>query len=99
MVVGVATVTLQLHGCSSLKEKRGIIKSLIARVQNKFNCSAAEVDRMDSHEIAVLGFASVGNETAFVDSVMRHILNYVNQVELAQVIDERSFVEHIRMDD
>lgn len=43
----------------SLKGKRGIVKSILARARSEFNVSAAEVDLNDVHGEAVLGFACV----------------------------------------
>ena len=46
----IAVITFRLHApwVHSLKEKRMIVKSLIARLQNKFHVSAAEVDEQDT---------------------------------------------------
>ena len=46
----------------SLKGKRGIVKSILARSRNRFNVSCAEVDRQDEWGVAVLGFASVSSD-------------------------------------
>ena len=43
----------------SLKEKRGIVKSILARARNRFNVACAEVDRQDNAAMAVLGFVTV----------------------------------------
>lgn len=45
--------------CRSLKGKRGIVKSILARARQRFNVACAEVDRQDEWGVAVLGFASV----------------------------------------
>ena len=44
-----ATLTIHLHlpACSSLKEKRGRIKPLMARLHREFNVSVAEMDLQD----------------------------------------------------
>ena len=49
----VATMTFRLHApwVHNLKEKRMIVKSLVAKLQNKFHVSAAEVDEQDVHQI------------------------------------------------
>jgi len=44
---------------SSLKGKRGIVKSLLARARNSFNVAAAEVDLQDMPGAAVLAFVTV----------------------------------------
>lgn len=43
----------------SLKEKRGIVKSILGRARNRFNVACAEVDRQDNAAVAVLGFVTV----------------------------------------
>ena len=43
----------------SLKGKRGIVKSILARARNTFNVAAAEVAWQDHPESAVIGFSSV----------------------------------------
>lgn len=43
----------------SLKEKRGIVKSILGRSRNRFNVACAEVDRQDNAAVAVLGFVTV----------------------------------------
>lgn len=77
MLVGVITAQLHLPGVSSLKEKRHIIKSVIGRLQSRFNVSISEVEHQDSHTSAVLGMAVVSNERAFVDQQLDAILTFM----------------------
>ena len=55
MIVRVSRITLILPS-RSLKEKRGILKSVIERVSNRFRVSIAEVDSNDMPDIGVLHF-------------------------------------------
>lgn len=68
----IATLTIHLHipGCASLKEKRGRIKPLINRLHREFNVSAAEIDRQDAHQHAVIACAMIGNDAAFLQSAL-----------------------------
>ena len=59
MRVGISQITLRLPGCHSLKEKRQVIKSLMARVRNQFEVAIAEVDEQDSWHIAILGVSAL----------------------------------------
>ena len=43
MVIGVCTLELSIPTATSLKHKRGVVKSVVARLQNEFNVSVAEV--------------------------------------------------------
>ncbi|MDX1377514.1 MAG: DUF503 domain-containing protein [Anaerolineales bacterium] len=75
----IATLTIHLHipGCGSLKEKRGRIKPLIARLRREFNLSVAEMDLQDTWQEAVIVSAMVGNNHAFLDSALQNVAKWV----------------------
>jgi len=77
----IATVVLHLHipGCRSLKEKRGILRKLIAKLRNEFNVSVAEVDKQDLHQTAQLGVAVVSNDRSFANAVLSKVVNRVER--------------------
>ncbi len=77
MIIGVMTAHLSLQGITSLKGKRSIIKSLIGRLQSRFNISIAEVDHQDSKTIAVLGVAVVSNDSRFIDQQFDAIVSFM----------------------
>jgi uncharacterized protein YlxP (DUF503 family) len=77
MIIGVMTAHLSLHGITSLKGKRSIVKSLIGRLKSRFNISISEVDHQDSKNTAVIGIAVVSNETHFIDRQFDTILDFM----------------------
>lgn len=77
MVIATASVRLHLPWVHSLKEKRMVVKSLCSRVHNEFNVSIAETEEQDIHQIAVLGFAGVAGSRAQADSILDHVLNFI----------------------
>jgi uncharacterized protein YlxP (DUF503 family) len=89
MVVGVGIIEVHIHESRSLKAKRGVMKSLIRRTQNEFNISIAEVDGHDNWKQGIIGFSVVGNERGFVNSKMEMILNFVENLHLAEVVNVR----------
>lgn len=86
----IATIIFRLHApwVHSLKEKRMIVKSLIARLQNKYHVSAAEIDEQDVHQIIVIGVAAVVPHNARADSLMEDISRFVEENTEAEVVDE-----------
>ena len=78
MIVGTVVVDLNLPGINSLKEKRRRLKSLLARIKNKFNISVAEVDFNDNHRMARIGAAVVGNDRAHVDRMISTIVKVID---------------------
>lgn len=63
----------------TLKEKRGIIKSIQGRARNRFNVACAEVDRQDNPRVAVLGFVTVSSDKVIARSVLERLEEWVYQ--------------------
>lgn len=76
-IIGLCTVKLYLPGIHSLKEKRGILKSMLARMHNTFNVSAAEVDYQDVWQTAGIAFVLVGTSPTHVNQVIHNILEWI----------------------
>ncbi|HKF38265.1 MAG TPA: DUF503 domain-containing protein [Ktedonobacteraceae bacterium] len=79
MIVGVSQITLHLPGCHSLKEKRQVIKSVIARVRQQFEVAIAEVDEQDRWQIAKLGVSCVSNSSQHTDEILGRVLRYIEE--------------------
>ena len=79
MIAGLLKIQIHLHGIGSLKEKRGIVKSLIGRIRARFNFSVAEVAAHDSKAQSVIGLAVVANETPFVDKQLDTVINFIQR--------------------
>jgi uncharacterized protein len=76
-MIGILTIHLHLPACASLKEKRGRIKPLIARLHREFNVSVAEVDLQDKWQETVIACAIVGNERGHLESVLQNVAKWV----------------------
>lgn len=78
----------------TLKEKRGIIKSILARSRNRFNVAAAEVEQHDRRDTAVLAFVTVSESGTHARRVLESLEEWLVEerpdVEIAAVaIEER----------
>ena len=89
--MNIAAMTFRLHApwVHSLKEKRMIVKSLIAKLQNKFHVSVAEIDEQDTHQIIVIGVAAVVPHSAMADSLMDEISRFVEVNTEAEILEEQ----------
>jgi uncharacterized protein YlxP (DUF503 family) len=87
----IAAQTFRLYApwVHSLKEKRMIVKSLVAKLQNHFHVSAAEIDEQDVHQIIVLGVAAIVPHNAMADSLMERIAEFVETNTEAEILDEK----------
>jgi len=88
--MNIAAITFRLHApwVHSLKEKRMIVKSLTARLQNRFHVSAAEIGEQDTHQIMLIGVAAVVPHHAMADSVMEEISRFVEENCEAEILEE-----------
>jgi len=59
MIIGACEITLHLPESHSLKDKRQVIKSVMARVRNQFEVAIAEVEDQDLWQSAKLGVSCV----------------------------------------
>ena len=71
---------LEIHlslACDSLKEKRGIVKSLLGRARNRFNTACAEVGRQDNPRVAVLGFVTVSPDKGLARTTLERLEDWI----------------------
>ena len=88
--MNIAVMTYRLHApwVHSLKEKRMIVRSLTAQLQNRFHVSAAEIDGQDTHQIIVIGTAAIVPHSAMADSLMEEISRFVENSCEAEILEE-----------
>lgn len=89
MIIETLEIRLYASWVHSLKEKRMIVKSLIAKIRNQLNVSVAEVEDQDVHQSIVLGLACVAGNTALADSIMDHVLTFIENNTEAEIIAVR----------
>ena len=95
MTVGLCQVWLRLPENGSLKEKRRVIKSLLARLHNKFNVAVAEVDDQDRWQMASLGITCVTTSEGHAHQMMASVVAFIRSERLdAEMVDYRTEVVH-----
>ena len=87
MVVGVLQIDLHIHESQSLKAKRGCLRKVVSRIRNTFEVSVAEVGSQDLWQRAKIGIAVIGNDRSVVNQRLDHVLNFVDSLGTAEVID------------
>jgi uncharacterized protein YlxP (DUF503 family) len=75
--VGICKIKLRLPDNLSLKGKRQVVKSVTARLKNKFNISVAEVEDNDLWQLATLGICFVSNDQRFTNEVLSKAVEMV----------------------
>lgn len=86
MIVAAAAVELHVHGSASLKEKRGVVRSISQRVRNRFPVSVAEVGGQGTWTRAVLGVATIGSDAVVLRRVLDQVVDFIEALNLAEVV-------------
>ena len=95
MNIGILKIHLRLPENLSLKGKRQVLKSLIARIHNRFNVSAAEVDDHDRWQMASLGISCVTTSADHAHQVLSKVVAFIRSDRPdAEIVDYRIEVIH-----
>ena len=70
MFVGVLEIDLLLGDVQSLKEKRSIVRPIVAEIRRKFEVAAAEAGHLELHRRSLIGVSVVAAEAAHCVEVM-----------------------------
>ena len=87
MHIGVCKIRLRIPDSHSLKAKRRVVKSLIARLKNRFNIAIAEVEALDAHQVAILAAVSVSNDVVHLNKIISHVVTFVEENIDAELVD------------
>ncbi|MBI5652601.1 MAG: DUF503 domain-containing protein [Chloroflexi bacterium] len=90
MVIGVCTLELEIPASHSLKDKRHVVKSLIARVRNEFNVSVAEVDSHDAWQHATIALVCVSTDVDYAHGLLEKAIDFMERQRLDAVIGDYS---------
>jgi uncharacterized protein YlxP (DUF503 family) len=70
VVIGALTADVLLGDVHSLKEKRGVVRPVVAELRRRFEVAAAETGDQDLHRRAELSVALVSSEHRHVREVL-----------------------------
>jgi uncharacterized protein YlxP (DUF503 family) len=93
MNVGILKFSIRLPESHSLKEKRKIVKSLVAQLNNRFNVSAAEADDHDLWQMATIGVACLSNEKRYTNEVLHKALAFATTFDLEMMDSSLEFID------
>jgi uncharacterized protein YlxP (DUF503 family) len=86
-VIGLLTLDLHFPGARSLKDKRQALRSLEARVRNRFNVSIAEVEHQDLWQRARLAVVSVNTDQQHLESTLQSVVGEAENAREIQLLD------------
>jgi uncharacterized protein YlxP (DUF503 family) len=75
---------------ASLKDKRQVLKSVMARLRNEFNVSVAEVDRQDAWQTAVIAVVTVSSDGDYAHGLLTRTIQWIENHRLdCELVDYR----------
>jgi uncharacterized protein YlxP (DUF503 family) len=77
MVIAVCTIELDIPMSTSLKDKRQVIRSVIARLRNEFNIAVAEVDQQNSRQVAVIAAVTVSSDQGYAHGLLTRVVQWI----------------------
>lgn len=87
MFVGLGRYDLRLPACGSLKDKRSVVRSLVAVLRKKFNASIAEVDHRELTQRAALAVSVVADTGYHVKRILHQVERHVGAHPGVEMID------------
>jgi uncharacterized protein YlxP (DUF503 family) len=82
MIIGACSLELHIPGNGSLKGKRQVLKSLMARLRKEFNVSVAEVGAQDVWQSAIIGVVCVSNDPDYAHGLLTRVARWVEENRL-----------------
>ena len=90
MVIGCCSIKFYLHGNNSLKGKRRVVRAIKDRLKNDFNVSIAEVGNQDVWQSLHIGISAVSSDKPYMDGLMTKIVNAIDRMNLAEIVDYKT---------
>src|SRR2546428_6712589 len=78
MLAALCRYDLRIPGCSSLKEKRHVVKTLTASLRQRFNVSVAEVDHHDLWQRTAIAVSAVAPDGYHLKRGMHDVGRHVD---------------------
>jgi uncharacterized protein len=94
MVIGVLVVDLLLGDVHSLKQKRAVVRPIVAELRRRFEVAAAETGSLDLHRRAEITLAVVSSAHRHATSVLEECERHVAGRPEVELLAARHRVLH-----
>ena len=92
MIVACLRIQLHLPGCTSLKQKRFVLKGLKDRLRSRFNVALCETDYQDKWQRSAMALVTVAGTRKGADQTLQALVNFLERQQKALLIEcEREF--------
>ncbi len=88
MLIAAALIELELSRTDSIKEKRRVVKSILARVEQRYRVSVAEVADQDHRSSICIGCGKVGIAPKALRSQMQKVIRFVESLGVGELVSD-----------
>lgn len=89
MVIGLLTLEIHLPGARSLKDKRQVLRGLLARLRKRYNVSVAEVEHQDLWQRAVLAVVAVNTDQVHLEATLQSVASEAATTRDAELVGQQ----------
>lgn len=95
--IGVLQFTIEIPHSTSLKDKRGVVRSMRDRLRRSYNISLSEFDDLEDCTVATLGAVMAGSDVKMLNSALDRLLNTLHDWRDAVLADHQMeiFTPHL----
>ncbi|WP_158737731.1 DUF503 domain-containing protein [Alteribacillus sp. YIM 98480] len=88
-MIGAVHCECLIYQAQSLKEKRAVLKSITARLKQKLNVSAAEMDYQNLWQRTAISVVTINQEKRIVEKELQAALDMIDQMpEIERTVTE-----------
>ena len=87
MFIGILTTQFYLHGCTSLKEKRGRISGIREKFGRTHNIAVCEAEYQDDHNRACFAFVCTATNQRIISASLEKIVTHCQTGLDAELVD------------
>jgi len=92
MYVGALELDVLLGDVHSLKEKRSLVRPVVAELRRRFDVAVAEAGHLDLHRRSLIGVSSVGADHDHVVAVLERCERFVTARPEFELLSARSLM-------
>lgn len=84
---------MKVFGVKSIKDKRSVSRSIIAKLQNKFKAAAAEIEDQQYENSLGLGVALVSSDYIYLEKSYQSIMEYIESNYPVEIYESDYHIE------
>lgn len=93
MIIGFLRIKIHIPVCSSLKEKRSVIKKHMNYLRRNYNVGVSEIGELDMWQLSEIGVVTIGHAPDEIDKTLFAAVNYCEKGSDILLSDYK--IEHI----